>query len=379
MSAEPAVPPEALAEIRAPFVALGAEVVDAPILQPLGLLLELAGEAMRARLFVVQSEGGQETCLRPDFTVPVVRQHLESGRSSGRYFYEGKAFRASPEPGRAEEFRQIGLERFDEAGASVVEADAEITGLAWRSAMAGGRQDLSLWLGDVALFGAFIDAQDLAEPLAARLKRVAARPRLLAAELARVDGEIQDAVEGARLAGLLSGLSEAEASAVLEDIWSLAGIDPVGGRGPAEIAQRLIRRAEAAKAPALTAEQADSIRRFLAIEDEPTAAFAAIAAAAGPRASVLEGALSRWRERLDLLAEVGVPVAGARFATSLGHAFDYYDGLTFEVRSAALGADQAVAVGGRYDGLPARLGGAAEARAVGCMVRPWRAWAGAAA
>lgn len=378
MSAEPAVPPEALAEIRAPFVALGAEAVDAPILQPLGLLLELAGEAMRARLFVVQSEGGQETCLRPDFTVPVVRQHLESGRSSGRYFYEGKAFRASPEPGRAEEFRQVGLERFDEASASVVEADAEITALAWRSAMAGGRQDLSLWLGDVALFGAFVDAQDLAEPLAARLKRVAARPRLLAAELARADGETQDA-EGGRLAGLLSGLSENEAATVLEDIWSLAGIDPVGGRGPAEIAQRLIRRAEAARAPALTAEQADSIRRFLAIEDEPTAAFAAIAGAAGPRASVLEGALAQWRERLRLLEQAGVPVAQARFATALGHAFDYYDGLTFEVRSAALGADQAVAVGGRYDGLPARLGGAAEARAVGCMVRPWRAWAGAAA
>ncbi|HEX5377641.1 MAG TPA: ATP phosphoribosyltransferase regulatory subunit, partial [Phenylobacterium sp.] len=52
------------------------------------------------------------------------------------------------------------------------------------------------------------------------------------------------------------------------------------------------------------------------------------------------------------------------------HAFDYYDGLTFEVRSAALGPDQPIAVGGRYDGLPTRLGGPQEARAVGCMIRP---------
>ena len=35
-----------------------------------------------------------------------------------------------------------------------------------------------------------------------------------------------------------------------------------------------------------------------------------------------------------------------------------------------------VAVGGRYDSLPSRLGGASGARAVGCVVRPWRAWAG---
>ena len=145
MSAEPAVPADVLAAIRAPFLALDAEIVDAPILQPLGLLLELVGEAMRPRLFVVQSDGGQDTCLRPDFTVPIVRQHLDSGRSSGRYFYEGKAFRASPEPGRPDEFRQIGLERFDSGEASVLEADAEITALAWRAAAAGGRQTQEKW------------------------------------------------------------------------------------------------------------------------------------------------------------------------------------------------------------------------------------------
>ena len=376
MRAEPAVPAEAITLIRAPFEALGAETVDAPILQPLGLLLELAGETMRARLFVVQSEGGEETCLRPDFTVPVVRQHLESGRSSGRYFYEGKAFRASPEPGRAEEFRQIGLERFDEDGASPVVADAETALLAWRSASAGGRRDLSLWLGDIALFAAFIDALDLAQPLAARLKRVAARPRLLAAELARAGNPQPAATEGARLAGLLSGLSEADAATVLEEMWSLAGIDPVGGRGPAEIAQRLIRRAEAAQAPSLTTAQAEAIGQFLAVEDRPAAAFAAIKAIGGQRPGALDAALAAWEERLTLLEQGGVPADRIRFASALGHAFDYYDGLTFEIRSAALEGDRAVAVGGRYDSLPARLGGAAGSQAVGCMIRPWRAWAG---
>ena len=77
-----------------------------------------------------------------------------------------------------------------------------------------------------------------------------------------------------------------------------------------------------------------------------------------------------------LLEQGGVPADRIRFASALGHAFDYYDGLSFEVRSEALDPERAVAVGGRYDGLPARLGGAAGARAVGCMVRPWRAWAG---
>lgn len=374
MRAEPAVPAASLAAIRAPFDALGAESVDAPILQPLGLLLDLAGEAMRARLFVVQATGGEETCLRPDFTVPVVRQHLDSGRDAGRYYYEGKAFRAALGSDQPDEFRQIGLERFDTARGDAIEADAEIAALAWASAAAGGRSDLTLHLGDIALFAAFVETQGLAPPLAARLKRVAARPRLLAAELTRAGTEpAQD--DNGRLADLLAGLSEADGASLLEEVWSLAGVEPVGGRGAAEIAQRLIRRAEAARAPSLTADQAQAVRRFLAVDDAPPAAFAAVRAIAGA-APALEGALDDWRRRLDLLSAAGVPAARMRFATALGHAFDYYDGLTFEVRSDALATDRAVAVGGRYDGLPARLGGTAAARAVGCMVRPWRAWAG---
>ena len=160
---------------------------------------------------------------------------------------------------------------------------------------------------------------------------------------------------------------------MLEEVWALAGIEPVGGRGPAEIAERLIRRAEAARAPALTPAQAEAIGRFLTIEAAPSDALAAVAALAGPKAKALKTALADWTTRLAELSHAGVPVSHARFATALGHAFDYYDGLTFEIRSDALGADRPVAVGGRYDGLPGRLGGPAQARAVGCMVRPRRA------
>ena len=63
-----------------------------------------------------------------------------------------------------------------------------------------------------------------------------------------------------------------------------------------------------------------------------------------------------------------------RFSASFGRAFGYYDGMLFEVRSAALPDDQPVAAGGRYDSLPARLGARVATGAVGCMVRPARAW-----
>lgn len=374
MRSEPTIPAEALCAIREPLLAAGAQRVEAPFLQPLSLLLDLAGEAMRARLFVVQAEGGAEACLRPDFTVAVARQHVERGADQGRYYYEGPAFRASQGQDLAEEFLQAGVEIFEPAGAQTADADAEVAALAWRAAAAGGRSDLSLWLGDVALFAAFIETLALPKALAARLARVAGRPRLLNAELARV-GEAAEPAPRGRLAGLLAGLGEGEAAALLEEVWSLAGVEPVGGRGPAEIAARLVRRAEAAEAPALTAAQASAIGEFMAIADAPEPGLARVRALAGRKGAALEAALSDWARRLDRLRALA-PGAALGFAPALGHAFDYYDGLTFEVRSQALGAARPVAVGGRYDGLLARLGAAAGARAVGCMVRPARAFAG---
>lgn len=373
MRLERSIPAEALDAIRAPLLAAGAALTDAPVLQPLGLLLDLTGEAMRSRLFVVSGDGGEEACLRPDFTVAVARQHFENGGQPARRRYEGKAFRVAPRGSdRAEEFLQLGVEAFETG--DPVAADAEIAALAWASSAAGGRSDLSMILGDVSLFAAFVDSLDLAPPLAARLKRAFAKPRQLKAEL---DGDVAAPTgEQSRIAALLAGLPETEASAVLQELWSLAGIEPVGGRRPAEIAHRLVERAEAAKAGRLDAAQADKVRAFLAVSDRPDAALDAIAALAGPNDERLKAAIAGWRARLSGMVERGVPLDRVTLAAAFGRAFGYYDGYLFEVHSAALGAERPLAAGGRYDGLPAKLGVSTNTGAVGCMVRPARAYAG---
>jgi ATP phosphoribosyltransferase regulatory subunit len=370
------VPGDILAAIAAPFRDIPAETLDAPLLQPLGLLLDLAGETLRERLFVVQGDG-PETCLRPDFTVPAVRAHIASGRASGRYFYSGHAFLVAPRGSeRAEEFPQLGVEAFEPGDPAA--ADAEMAALAWRAAAAGGREDLTLLMGDIGLFGAFIDALDLAPPLAARLKRVFSTPRRLRVELDReLSGAANGEPAGSRLAALLCGLSEEAATGVLEEIWAMAGIEPVGGRSPAEIAHRLAERAALAAAPRLTSDQADLARRFLSLAGDPREALAGVAHLVGRSTAALDAAREAWERRLSALAGAGVPPDRIRFSSAFGRAFGYYDGILFEIRSAGLGEDQAVAAGGRYDGLPARLGASLATGAVGCMVRPGRAWSGA--
>ncbi len=368
---EPQVPQAPLGAMRAPFLEQGATAIDTPVLQPLALLLDLAGEAMRPRLFVVQADGIDEACLRPDFTISVARAHIETGSKSGRYLYEGKAFRVAPQgSGRAEEFLQIGVESFGQGDAA--KADAAMAGLAWRAAAAGGRSDLVLDMGDTSLFRLFLEALGLPRSLVTRLARAFRRPRSLAAELERAQSPAPAAPNSSRLAGLLAGLPEADAALALEELWALAGVQPVGGRAPSEIVHRLSEQAEAAKAPALGAADAGKIRDFLAISDRPVAALDAIARLA--RGAGLERALESWSQRLAAAMEAGAPADRMRFSPAFGRAFGYYDGFLFEVRSAALDADRPVAAGGRYDGLMTRLGAKARTGAVGCMVRPWRAW-----
>jgi len=373
---EPVAPAEVLTAIRAPFAAIGAEPVDVPVMQPLTQLLDLTGEAVRARLFTVQSGGVEEACLRPDFTIPVARAHIASGAASGRYLYEGKAFRIAP-PGsdRAEEFTQIGVEAYG-AAEDVATDDARIAVLAWRAASAGGRGDLSLQLGDVSLFAAFLGGFSLATSLRERLIRAFMRPRLLKTELDRANGSVEaPEPEGERLPALLAGLDEAAATEALQEIWALAGIQPVGGRSASEIAGRLVARARTGAGPRLSKEAAGLIARFLDIADAPEAALADMDAAARAAGSDLTPALDAWRRRIDALELAGVPPSALRLSPAFGREFGYYDGFLFEVRSAALGDDRPVAAGGRYDGLLAQLG-AAQSGAVGCMVRPWRAYAG---
>jgi ATP phosphoribosyltransferase regulatory subunit len=208
-----------------------------------------------------------------------------------------------------------------------------------------------------------------------RLRRAVASLGRLRRELTNAMGE-GDAPAPARrrLTDLLSGLSEEAAAGVLEEVWALAGVEPVGGRSAADIAHRLLARAALDASPRLAAHQAERILKFLAIDDRPLAALEAVKALGGDGGPALAGALAAWEDRLAALELAGVPADRIRLSTALGRTFSYYDGMVFEIRSAALPDDQAVAAGGRYDSLAARLGTPLATGAVGCMVRPGRAW-----
>ncbi|MEZ5839407.1 MAG: ATP phosphoribosyltransferase regulatory subunit [Hyphomicrobiales bacterium] len=101
----------------------GSIMVDPPLLQPADVFLDLAGEDLRRRLFLTQGPDGAELCLRPDFTIPVCRLHLDGGAADRRaeYGYVGPIFRHRASS--SGEVTQAGIESFGRIDREAADAD----------------------------------------------------------------------------------------------------------------------------------------------------------------------------------------------------------------------------------------------------------------
>ncbi|MEM7524677.1 MAG: ATP phosphoribosyltransferase regulatory subunit, partial [Pseudomonadota bacterium] len=160
------------ADIAARFAAVGAARVEPETLQSADLLLDLYGEDIRARAYVVQDPVAGEMMLRPDFTVPVARLHMEGGAELARYAYDGLVWRRQ-EPGsdRPTEYLQAGVEMF--GGDDPAAAEAEVFVLI-RDALADA--PATPVTGDLGVVFAAIAALNTTEPRRAALRRHVWRP-----------------------------------------------------------------------------------------------------------------------------------------------------------------------------------------------------------
>ena len=322
------------------------------VLQPAEPFLDLSGEDIRRRMFLVADASGAELCLRPDLTIPVALDYLASAQAgqAAQFCYLAPVFRQRQDG--PSEFLQAGIESFGRT--DIAAADAEILALALETTAAYGLAAPTIRMGDVALFSAFIDALGLAPAWKRRLAKDFNRKADLARDLStfepagRGSGEYQ---------GVLAALANSDpkaAHALVTDLLSIAGISAVGGRSVGEIADRFLEQA-ATGGSALPAEPRMLIERFLAVSGDPDEAALALRALAREAGVRLDDSLDLFESRTGFLAARGVDVTDIRFSTAFGRGLDYYTGFVFELHAANGGAGQLVA-GGRYDGLLARLG-----------------------
>lgn len=357
------------------FARLGGTIEDPPVLMPASLPLELSGEAVRARLCVFSDSAGLDWALRPDLTLAIAvdeaerRVQARDDRRPSCRRYVARAFRLPAAAGDPLEFTQVGFERFAAEGGAAVDAEVflDVLGATRETGAPIGR----IWLGDLSVFPAFVDALDLAPGVAEAAKRAFRQQGGVQALLDPETGP----TAGRSLSARLRGASRSEAEAMVADMLDLAGVSPVGERGLDEIVEGLLERAAAADTGGIPREAAEVLRAVLAVEAPPEVAasdLAAIASAAGLRG--VEPVLADLSDRLShIIAEAPDALAEARFGTPFGRRFNYYDGFLFEIFAPGAPNTRPMAAGGRYDRLLSRLSdGEISATGIGGVVRPDR-------
>lgn len=320
------------------FLAQGAERVEADVLQPAAVLLDLYGEDIRGRAYVTQDPLRGELMLRPDFTVPVVQRHMDDRAEPARYAYAGEVFRQQEDdPTRASEYVQVGFEVFDRGPAAEVEAEVF---LLFHRALPGAQ--LQRDMGDLGILIAAVQGLDTSPARKAALMRHLWRPTRFRALLHRFAAPVSQ--RNMPTTGPMIGL-----------------------RSEAGIAARLTAMAEDAETPPLAEAEVAALNTLMDLAGHPTEVAEAIKPLAATRPK-LDAALTRLTARLAVFADAGLPVDQMRFAVTYGRrAMEYYDGFVFGIGRP--GAPP-IASGGRYDALTKALGQGRSVPAVGGVIRP---------
>jgi ATP phosphoribosyltransferase regulatory subunit len=363
--------------LMAAFARAGYERVEPAVIQPADLFLDVVGESLRARTYVFTDPDGAELCLRPDLTVPTCRLHLErhtQANTRARYCYSGSAFRYQPaDAGRAHprEFHQAGIESF--AAPDRERDDAAVLALIVMALREAGLAPLRLRIGDLGLFAALINALDIPERWRTRLQHQFWRPEAFRAELARLaSGRAQSAGAPADLIDRLDPTDPAGAEALVAEHLDKAGIELIGTRSAAEIAQRLLAEAADQREKPLPAATVALIEAYVAVKAPARAAADRLAALARRRGVDISAGLHAFARRLDLIEQAGVSIGEAEFSAEFGRNLEYYTGFVFEVLAPVLGPKSPVAGGGRYDSLIAQVGAPANVPAVGASIHTER-------
>ncbi|MER8488377.1 ATP phosphoribosyltransferase regulatory subunit [Mesorhizobium australicum] len=355
--------PAISADIITLFAARDTHAVEVAVLQPADPFLDMAGEDLRRRIFLTESETGQTLCLRPEFTIPVCLDHIASQAGTPRrYSYLGEVFRQRREGGN--EFFQAGIEDLGDRDTAEADARSVADAHALLSLALPG-QSLAVTLGDQAIFEAVLAALGLPRGWRMRLARAFGSAPMLKAALADLanpprNSQLSGPVAAFVLDGDLERLSQHIAGGMEE-----AGLSESAGRAPSDIARRLIEKAEL-RSVRLSNEAFAALKGFLAIDVPLDGAAQVLETFAAGAGLSLGAALEKFSARAKAMEAHGLPSEKIRYDAAFGRPLDYYTGVVFEI--AAANGERALAGGGRYDRLLTLLGAKTAIPGVGFSV-----------
>lgn len=342
------------------FDKLKTERVDTAVIQPAEPFLDMAGEDLRRRIFLTQSETGESLCLRPEFTIPVCLRHIETATGTPkRYSYLGEVFRQRREG--ANEFYQAGIEDLGEPDFAAADARAVADAMEILGTILPSRP-LSVVMGDQAVFEAVVAALGLPAGWQKRLIRAFGQQDLLEAHMLRLAKPETVPGLAPEVERLIAEGDDDGLVAYIDRMMRETGYRTNASRLPKDIATRLKEKLALA-GTSLDPAKLDILREFLSLNVSLRYAPGVLSDFASSSGLPLDEAVNRFAARVEAFSDAGVRLADVTWRAAFGRPLDYYTGLVFEITMR--GDHRVLAGGGRYDRMLTLLGAADHIPAVG--------------
>ena len=384
------------------FSSFGYRHIDLPVLGPTELFLRKSGGEMAAQIYDFADASGNQICLRPEFTAPIMRHYLDHAKEESlpiRWHYGGPVFRHNLKDSTAGEnrgqFTQIGAELI---GPDTVLADAELLILAARILQDLEIRDCKIRIGDLGILNSVLDVANLSErardflvsqiPLIAgvnwdfnKLEDRAHQLNLIETDsngggLSLAIADLDDEQARQVLSGFLGWTSGESSSSSAPDEsddsrlykkneLSTEHLGNLGRRNPSDIVDRLLKKIRGSDQLIHLRHGIELISELISLRGsakETITKTEDFMRRAGADLSPVQ----RLTELLELLTSNSSKIIAEEdleldFALARGLA--YYNGIIFEVNHPSL--SEPLGGGGRYDDLAKALGSESDLPALG--------------
>ena len=345
------------------FEKKGAIYLEIPTLLESDLLLDLYGEEINSRTYILNDPIKGNLMLRPDFTVPIVLMHIKNNQDRAEYCYSGKVWRKQDYSSlRPSEYLQVGIECF--GGKDIAEEDARVFSIIRKAV---NSIDLKIVTGDLGILRSAINGLEINTRCKKALLRQLWRPKRFLQVLEYfshnsnlVNNEKNKIIELFNSGKLLDKLKNFESI--------------IGLRTKNDILERVSELSNDILNNQLKDIDLKLLRDLLKISCPLTQAHQKINNSTYSHEYLKKSALL-LEKRLECLSELDIDVKNIDFEVSFGRtSLEYYDGFVFEMMSKKPYNSIALAQGGRYNELTrilSQLEGCQKSpNSVGGIIRP---------
>ena len=345
------------------FEKTGSIHVEIPTLLQSDLLLDLYGEELNSRTYILSDPVKGNLMLRPDFTVPIVQTYIKSNKEKAQYCYSGKVWRKQDHlSSRPTEYLQVGIECF--GGNNIAKEDAKLFSIINKAV---GLTHLKIVTGDLGVLRSAINGLEINSRCKRALLRQLWRPKRFLQVLKYFSNSTSYLNDEKR--HIIDLLNSGKLMKKLNIYNPIIGL-----RTKKDIIDRVSELSNDIEYNQLKSSDVNLLENLLKISCSLNEASKNIKNLTYSHEYLKRSAIL-LENRLDYLAQLEIDVKKIDFEVSFGRtSMEYYDGFVFEMGPINKVSSIPFAQGGRYNELTRILsdleGHEKSPCSVGAIIRP---------